>query len=283
MADSAHLIANGDLSQRVEAPHSGDELERLAVAFNQMAQRVSERVEELRAFAHTVAHDLKQPLNVLIGYTDLLQESSTTSKVSNDQIAYCTDQITRISWKMNAIIRELLLLAEIRDVEIIAQPLDMQKIITEAQKRLGPTIEEAKAEIRLPEQWPTSYGHAPWVEEIWANYISNALKYGGKPPSLEFGSTVEADGQVRYWLHDNGSGLTDDQKLKLFTPFSRLKQNEVAGHGLGLSIVRRIAEKLGGRVGVESAPGKGSTFYFTLPAKPHIQQEPAAPVLANAA
>jgi two-component system, sensor histidine kinase and response regulator len=158
----------------------------------------------------------------------------------------------------------------------------MKGIIAEAQKRLQPNIEESKAEIKMPEQWPTSYGHAPWIEEIWANYISNALKYGGKPPLLEFGSTVEVDGQVRYWLRDNGNGLTDDQRSKLFTPFTRLKQNEVAGHGLGLSIVRRIAEKLGGRVGVESVMGKGSTFYFTLPARPR-PTESAAPVLAKVA
>src|SRR5437762_4890533 len=105
-----------------------------------MAQRLAERVEELRAFAHTVAHDLKQPLNVLVGYADMLQTSYSDTDVSNDEIAYCTDQITKISWKMTAIIRELLLLAEIRDVEIMAEPLDMESIVSEATKRLAPMI-----------------------------------------------------------------------------------------------------------------------------------------------
>jgi signal transduction histidine kinase len=78
------------------------------------------------------------------------------------------------------------------------------------------------------------------------------------------------DGQVRFWVKDNGNGLTPEQQAKLFTPFSRLSEHtKVEGHGLGLSIVQRIAEKLKGSVGLESAPGQGSLFYFTLPVGQH--------------
>jgi signal transduction histidine kinase len=125
-------------------------------------------------------------------------------------------------------------------------------------------------------------GYAPWVEEVWANYLSNGCKYGGTPsaaPRLELGGDLlpilpAGDGQdgsmVRFWVHDSGDGLTSEQQNRLFTPFTRLDQARARGHGLGLSIVRRIVEKLGGQVGVESngAPGQGSTFYFTLPAAP---------------
>jgi two-component system sensor histidine kinase/response regulator len=104
------------------------------------------------------------------------------------------------------------------------------------------------------------------VEEIWTNYVSNAIKYGGVPPRVEVGASNEGEQIVRFWVRDNGPGLNEQQRQRLFTEFARLEPRRSEGHGLGLSIVQRIAEKLGGRVGCESAPGKGSTFWFTLPA-----------------
>ena len=109
-------------------------------------------------------------------------------------------------------------------------------------------------------------GYAPWVEEIWVNYLSNGLKYGGYPPRLELGGETLPNDMIRFWISDNGQGLDDEQQSNLFLPFTRLQSGKVSGQGLGLSIVRRIVEKLGGIVGVESQPGGGSKFYFTLPA-----------------
>jgi signal transduction histidine kinase len=177
----------------------------------------------------------------------------------------------------------LLLLASARQQQVKLQPLDMASIVAEAQQRLVDQIGQAQAEIILPppSAWPVALGYAPWVEEVWANYLSNGLKYGGRPPRLELGATVEPPiavetsedsakeptPMVRFWLRDNGPGLSPEEQSRLFTPFTRLDQLEVKGHGLGLSIVRRIVEKLGGQVGVESAgaPGQGSVFSFTLP------------------
>jgi two-component system sensor histidine kinase/response regulator len=102
-------------------------------------------------------------------------------------------------------------------------------------------------------------GYAPWIEEVWANYISNAR---GQPPQVTIGATAQPDGRIRFWVQDNGSGLSTEAQQRLFTPFTRLEQAHIKGHGLGLSVVQRIIEKLGGQVGVESM---GSTFYFTLP------------------
>ena len=98
--------------------------------------------------------------------------------------------------------------------------------------------------------------------------MSNALKYGGQPPRVELGATEQEDGTVRFWVRDNGHGLTPEEQARLFTPFTRLDQVSAKGHGLGLSIVRRIVEKMGGQVGVESQVGQGSTFVFTLPMAP---------------
>ncbi|MBC7869758.1 MAG: sensor histidine kinase, partial [Chitinophagaceae bacterium] len=114
-------------------------------------------------------------------------------------------------------------------------------------------------------KWPLAAGYAPWVEEVWTNYLSNALKYGGKPPSIELGADEQPDGMVRFWVRDNGNGLTPEEQTRVFTPFTRLNQVKVEGHGLGLSVVQRIVDKLGGQVGLESSVGQGSIFSFTLP------------------
>jgi len=110
-------------------------------------------------------------------------------------------------------------------------------------------------------------GYAPWVEEIWVNYISNAIKYGGTPPRIELGANPPVDGIVWFWVQDNGGGLSAEERRRLFTPFTRLNHRDTPGYGLGLSIVKRIVDRLGGRVGLESdgRPGEGSLFYFTLP------------------
>jgi signal transduction histidine kinase len=171
---------------------------------------------------------------------------------------------------MSNIVDELLLLAGVREQEAPQEPLAMGAIVSGALQRLSYDIEHAGAEIVLPEAWPLALGYAPWVEEVWVNYLSNALKYGGTPPRVELGASGEAGEaqearSIRFWVADNGPGLSAADQAKLFAPFERLHQVRIQGHGLGLSIVRRIVEKLGGQAGVESQPGAGSTFYFTLP------------------
>ena len=141
----------------------------------------------------------------------------------------------------------------------------MPKVVEQAQQRLLPMIEEYQGKIILPDHtWPGVKGYAPWIEEVWTNYLSNGLKYGGQPPHLELGATPQPDDTIRFWVRDNGAGLTPEAQATLFTEFTRLDEVRSEGHGLGLSIVRRIMEKLGGQVGVESEVGQGSEFYFTL-------------------
>jgi signal transduction histidine kinase len=143
----------------------------------------------------------------------------------------------------------------------------MVELVLEAQMRLTDMIEKYEAEILMPDDWPIALGYGPWVEEVWANYLSNAIKYGGRPPRAELGADRLADGMVRFWIKDNGPGLNPEEQSKLFVPFTQLAQVHTRGHGLGLSIVHRIVEKLGGQVAVksESIPGQGSMFSFTLP------------------
>ena len=91
------------------------------------------------------------------------------------------------------------------------------------------------------------------------------MKYGGRPPRIELGAIDGSDGTITFWVKDNGPGLSQEDQSRLFTPFTRLDKVSAKGYGLGLSIVRRIMEKLGGKASVESALGLGSRFCFTLP------------------
>jgi two-component system, sensor histidine kinase and response regulator len=238
---------------------------RYAIERKQAEQERERLIEELDAFAHTVAHDLKNPMFVLTATAQLLLEGSES--ISPEEVSHSLQTIVWNGRKMNNIVDGLLLLAGVRQQEITIQPLDMTGIIAEARQRLGHLIETRQVEITAPSSWPRALGYGSWVEEVWVNYLSNAIKYGGQPPRLELGATEQKDGLVCFWIRDNGPGLTPEEQARLFTPFARLNQVQTQGHGLGLSIARRIVEKLGGQVSVESngTPGQGSVFCFTLP------------------
>lgn len=266
----------------IENANLNENLEQLVEERTEQLQKAKEAAEEtnrklitsnaelaasnadLDAFAHTVAHDLKNPLARVIGYSELLL--TDFDQLPNEDGRKFLTLLTQSGRKMNDIIDALLLLSSVRqqsDVDL--QTLDTQVIILEVINRLHTMIEQYDGKITYSETWQEAIGYSPWVEEIWINYISNALKYGGSSPTIELGSNIEDEHYVRFWVKDNGPGLNREQQAQLFTQFTRLHQTQAKGYGLGLSIVRRIAEKLGGRVGVESELGKGSMFYFTLP------------------
>jgi signal transduction histidine kinase len=245
------------------------------------AEELEVQNKELDAFAHMVAHDLKNPVAVLISYAEWMEEKH--SEVSPDEILQALTEMVKIGYKITDMIDELLLLARLRRLEEIdLEPLDVGRILAAARARLGSEQAASQAHVVAPDTWPAVRGYAPWVEEVWTNYLSNAFKYGGnpqegQPPLVELGFDQPAgsDGaHVRFWVRDNGPGLTAAEQALLFTEFTRLAQTRAQGHGLGLAIVRRIVERLGGEVGVESQPGKGSTFWFTLPRQPSWDSEP---------
>jgi PAS domain S-box-containing protein len=231
----------------------------------QIEQDRERLIADLNAYAHSVAHDLKNPVGVIIGFADVLERDLNTC--SPREIAEMVQAISRSGQKLNRIIDELLLFAQVQNAAVETGPLNMAAVVAETLFRLSPLQTDYHAEISVPTSWPVASGYAQWVEEVWVNYIGNALKYGGQPPQVQIGSDLQPDGFVRFWVRDNGDGIPPETCAQLFAPFARFAPTRAAGHGLGLSIVQRIVEKLGGQVGVESAgkPGQGSLFYFTLP------------------
>lgn len=261
---------------RVRVIPSDDRLLRVVAvqditARKQIEAEREQLIEELDSFAHTVAHDLKGPLGQMMSYAHMLTDLEDV--ISEADRKHYIHEIAQGGARLTNIIDELLLLAQVRHGDVPYVALEMESIVLDACQRVIPLQQEYDAEIVLPESWPVAAGHGPWVQEVWYNYVCNAIKYGGEPPRVELGADEQPDGMVRFWVRDNGAGLAPEARAQLFRPFNRLDRVDTKGYGLGLSIVQRIATRLGGTVGVESEVGAGSEFYFTLPTR--IDRSPA--------
>lgn len=241
------------------------DLQQKNAVLQQQSAELAQQNSELDAYAHTVAHDLKHPLTALLGQTALLQHGA--AKMTDEQRNSLLHDIHHSADKMNDIIESLLLLASVRQSAAVnTGVLDMQTIAGHAVKTLAEFAQTHNAKIRFSGEWPKALGYAPWVEQVWVNYLSNAIKYGGDAPAIVLGATALANQHIKYWVKDSGPGIALTEQAGLFAQFNRLEPNKADGHGLGLSIVARIVQRLGGETGYESPPDGGSVFWFSLPA-----------------
>jgi two-component system sensor histidine kinase/response regulator len=239
-----------------DLPHS-------QVQLREQVTALEARNRELKRYDQMVAHDLKDPLTVLVMTADLIND---VHDLTSEELRECTRQIKSIAYEMNNIITCLLLFSEVSRAEAPRESVHMDRVVANVQTRLSYLIRQQQAQLILPQVWPDAVGYAPWIEEVWANLLSNALKYGGRPPRVELGASARPDGMLHFWTRDNGPGIPPETRTHLFKPHNQINPITNRGHGLGLSIVLHIVEKLGGEVGVESEVGEGSLFFFTLPA-----------------
>jgi len=241
-----------------------DDLQRSELQLSEHVAALQSKNKELEDYASTVAHDLKDLLAVMILTANLIIKMPD---ITRDELKEYLEQIRSTAYQMNTIITTLLLFAKVSKSEAPVEQVDMAQVVANVLKRLSAMIKESQAQIHLPECWPAASGYAPWLEEVWTNYLSNAIKHGGQPPRVELGASSQTDGMVRFWIRDHGPGIPINAQARLFLPFSQTDLVCNPSHGLGLSIVHRIVEKLGGQVGFESEAGKGSLFFFTLQAE----------------
>lgn len=239
------------------------ELERKRQLLADQNTELLERNEELDTFTHSVAHDLKNPLSLILGYAELAQYEGPD--FSKEELQDYMTSIIFNGKKMISIINSLLLLASARKEDVEVGEIDMQQIVSDAIRRLQKQISDSGITITLPERWYAPLGYAPWIEEVWVNYIGNAIKHAGNGCHVLITAERDESGLLRYSVTDNGPGIPAGRLDELFLPFTRLSQAKIEGHGLGLSIVKRIIEKQGGQVGVISTVGEGSSFSFSLP------------------
>ncbi len=219
------------------------------------------RNTELDAYAHTVAHDLNSPLSGIIGLSEILLDFG--KEVDEETKKEFLEKIVEGGRSMSNVIKEMLVFATLKKEDVVQTKVEMKILIENVIKRLRFQLNQKEVELTINENIPDCLGYGPWVEEIWFNYISNAIKYGGSPLKIEIGGENTDSGFVKYFVKDNGPGISEDLKATVFQDNNNINKSMI-GFGLGLPIVKSITEKLDGYLSIESGKGKGSTFYFSL-------------------
>jgi PAS domain S-box-containing protein len=265
--------------------------ERVRIRTAELAERnlqLTQKTEENEMFVYSVSHDLRSPLVNLEGFSEelhvavrdielLLSDSRIPSDL-RDKVHELFDSavtepvgfIRAAVGRLGRIIDALLRLSRAGRVVYQPQALDMNAIAQRVVDALRRTIDETKAEVVLGEL-PAAWGDPLAVEQVLANLIGNALNYldPERPGRVEVGSLAEGpNGGRTYFVRDNGIGIPAAYHPKLFQALQRLHPDKAPGEGIGLAIVRRVLERLGGTIKVESTPGVGTMFTFTLPAVP---------------
>lgn len=237
--------------------------------YQQLAEYTEElaaRNHELDAFSYTVAHDLKSPLQIVLGYSAFLLETLRDEMAPS--FLEPLESIRQYATQMNHLIESLLLMAQLGRDHPHVKSVDLQAITHAANTRVVPMIEERGVEVTLPNECPSVLAYEPWIEDVIANLLENAVKYIGEEnptPAIEVHAVVRGN-MVRYEVRDNGIGIPATARSQLFHEFVRFHPTVAHGSGLGLSIVRRIITKLGGEVGADDIAAGGTCFWFTLPA-----------------
>ena len=242
------------------------------------AQQLSLANRELESFCYTIAHDLRAPLRAMEGLTALLLEEYT-EKLDPSAQDYGL-RIRTAAARMDQMIQELLAYSRLSLLSIEAQPVQLSSAIKDALSQLTWDLEQRNATITVKESPHYLLGNYAILVQVLVNLISNALKFvqEGKTPEISIHDQLN-DGMLRVWVEDNGIGIAPEHQDRIFRIFERLHGREnYAGTGVGLAIVYKSVQRMNGRVGLESDLGKGSRFWFELPACPPSEH----PELANA-
>ncbi|TDU69308.1 light-regulated signal transduction histidine kinase (bacteriophytochrome) [Prosthecobacter fusiformis] len=227
---------------------------------------LDERNRQLDSFAYVASHDLKEPLRGINNYSNFLMEDYA-GQLDDQGMAYLRTMM-RLTERMETLLDSLLYYSRLSRAEIRAQKVNLMLVVEDALEMLIARREETGAKIVLAENFPPVDGDADRLSEVFSNLISNAIKYNDKkPPEITLGWLPSEDSSAPvFYVRDNGIGIAKEHQQLVFQIFKRLHAREQYGGGVGagLTIVRKIIERHGGRIWLESRPGQGTTFYFTL-------------------
>ncbi|RQG92293.1 sensor histidine kinase [Natrarchaeobius chitinivorans] len=236
---------------------------RARAELNETVAELEESNERLRRFAYVASHDLQEPLRMISSYLQLLE--SRYADELDEEAREFIDFAVSGSDRMREMVDGLLAYSRIDMDESDFEPVDCDAVIDDVLASLQVRIEETDATISVDEL-PTVVGDPQQLEQLLSNLVSNAVKYSGdEPPRVEIAADRQGDRCV-FSVSDDGIGIDSEYVDQIFEIFNRLHSNdEFPGTGLGLSLCRKIVDNHGGDIWVDSEPGDGATFYFTLP------------------
>ena len=246
------------------------ELFRKNRALRQLIHQMDEKTKQLDGFCYSVAHDLRAPLRTMSSYAELVREEYGAVLPENGK-AYL-EKITAASTRLDRLIQDLLGYSKIEQMPLQGQEVDLQHVIAAALKHVEQEIQTKRANVSIRPPLPKVLSDRTALEHVFLNLISNALKFSrdGSPPAISIHSE-QTGPRVRVWVEDNGIGIDPKYHRQIFRMFEKLDNSlKYPGTGVGLAIVSRTIQRLGGTTGVESQPNLGSRFWVELPANGHV-------------
>jgi PAS domain S-box-containing protein len=243
-----------DVTERVRAEE----------ALAQQAQELARSNAELEQFAYVASHDLQEPLRMVASYTQLLARryGDKLDEDAHEFIGYAVDGVRR----MQSLISDLLAYSRVGSRGETLEKVELEGVMARTTDVLRSAIEESGATV-THDPLPAVHADPVQIGQVLQNLVGNALKFRGQAPPHVHVGVERRDAEWVISVHDNGIGIAPEYAQRIFVIFQRLHTRaEYEGTGIGLAICKKIVERHGGRIWVESQPGHGSTFYFTLPA-----------------
>jgi PAS domain S-box-containing protein len=232
-----------------------------------METLLQRRNEELEAFAHTLSHDLQTPIAVVEGYARAALEADQEGRTEAER--ECLESIVSGARRMRQMVNSLLEYAKAGHLETEFHPVEPEEVLAEVLMDLEEGFTKKGISLSIHDDMPLVLVDPVRLRQVFSNLISNAMRHMGEVPSprIEIGARQEK-GTVTFYVRDNGRGIPLEVQPLIFQPFRRYSSHGSPGLGIGLSTVKRAVESWGGRVWVESEPGRGATFFFTAPLAP---------------